>query len=146
MTELSIQEHARWMRDHNPDGWHVEDWVAFSVRMAGDDGFRARVDEARGKRHDWAAAHVTNLILGRRVAAGLVRDLRLDANREAERIFPRPSPWENDWQMPEKVDPVSAVGRPRRPAFRTHYAPQALNDSNGLAAAREASQRLGGGR
>lgn len=139
--DLTHQGHRDWMRDSNPDGWDSKTWIAFNVRMGTDGGFRERVKQAAEDRHRWVDEHLAQEIGGRHVSGEVRMQFRRDLMRDAYEKFPRPNPWENDWQMPENADPLSAIGsRAKRSSHRLRSNRPPPQDSESLKAAREAYQ------
>lgn len=142
--DLTPEGHRQWMADHNPDDWNMRTWLAYNVRIGSDAAFTARAMNRARQRHAWVDEQVEKQIAGRRVNAGFIVELRRDLLLQAEGLHPRPNPFEDDWQMPEKADSIAALTNrmgPKQAARvyrRAGLEPPNHDDSKSLHAAREA--------
>lgn len=110
-SEMSREDHLRWMASNNPEGWDSRTWGGFVERMATDQRFKALVDANFKKRHLWAEEQSRFEIGQRRVDAGYRIDLRCQLNIEAIDKFPRPNPFDDGWIPSAEFDPISALAR-----------------------------------
>lgn len=144
-ADLSPAGHRAWMGDHNSAGWDMRTWLAFNVRMGSDAAFAARAINRARRRHAWADDQVAKQIAGRRADPGFIRDLRRDLLHEAEGLYPRPDPFKDGWELPEKADAIGVLAnrmsvRRRDERFRREgLEPPKHDDSKSLQAAREAN-------
>lgn len=109
--EMSRDDHRKWMREANPEGWDTPTWEAFVERLASDPVYRKRVHDARDERHKWAADQVAQEIQGRRVSTGFLVNLRRQLNNEAFAHFPRPHPLDDGWVRSKDFDPIAGLAK-----------------------------------
>ena len=97
-SDMTIENHRRWMAENNPEGWSNEQWTEFSRLIGVSTKYAAEVKKLRTQRGKWCLEELAKSMHGKRVSHSYRLQLITELSRDARMKFPNPDPleWRGD--------------------------------------------------